>query len=211
MMEWWESLTGINRAFFSAAAFFSVFFLWQLLAALLGLGDEDGGGAHDGADGMASDVDGHGDAFEDGAHVDSSETVMAFKLLSIRAIITFCTMFTWGTALYLYRGDSVARAMGVASIWGILGMVCVALVLSLLPKLAQTGTARIASALGAHGSVYLDIPADGVGEVRVSVSDVISFVKARSFEGKALKAGTAVVVTRVLDATTVEVDEASVT
>ena len=210
MMEWWDSLTGVNRAFFSAAAFFSIFFIWQLLSALLGLGDEDGG-VDDGADGVDGDVDGHGDSFEHGAESDSTATVVAFKLLSIRAIITFCTLFTWGCALYLNRGDSVARAMGVSTLWGLVGMASVGGLLYLLPKLAHTGNSRIASAVGAKGSVYLDIPAGGAGEVRVSVSDVVSFVKARSRGGKAIKAGTVVVVTRVLDVTTVEVDETSET
>ena len=210
MMDWWDGLTGVNRAFFSVAAFFSVFFIWQLLAALLGLGDDDGG-ADDSLDTIDSDVDGHGDSFEHGAEVDSTATVVAFKLLSVRAIITFCTLFSWGCALYLNRGDSLTRAMGVSVVWGMAGMICVGLLLYMLPKLAHTGTQRIASAVGARGTVYLDIPAGGAGEVRVSVSDVISFVKARGLGGKAIKAGTVVVVKRVLDETTVEVDESTET
>jgi len=203
MMNWWHSLTGVNRAFFSVAAFFSVFFIWQLLAAFLGLGNDDCGDAGN------VDVDGHGDAFEHGADVDSTATVVAFKLLSVRAIITFCTLFSWGCALYLNRGDSLTRAMGVSTIWGIAGMICVGLLLYMLPKLAHTGTRRIASAVGAQGTVYLDIPKGGTGEVRVAVSNVISCVKARAPGGKALKTGTVIVVKRALDETTVEVDEPS--
>lgn len=207
MMDWWNSLTGVNRAFFSVAAFFSVFFIWQLLAAFLGLGDDDG--CDDCTDAGDADVDGHGDAFEHGADVDSTATVVAFKLLSVRAIITFCTLFSWGCALYLNRGDSMSRAMTVSTIWGLAGMLCVALLLYMLPKLAHTGTRRIASAVGAQGTVYLDIPKGGTGEVRVSVSNVISYVKARGAGGRALKTGTVVIVKRALDETTVEVDEPS--
>ncbi|NQU40135.1 MAG: hypothetical protein HQ523_09295 [Lentisphaerae bacterium] len=206
MSAWWESLTAINRAFFSAAAFFSVFFMWQLVAALTGL---DNDSDHD-AGGVDTDVDTDGDThmhhFEPGTEADSAATVVAFKLLSIRALITFCTLFTWGSALYLSRGVGLGRAMGVSAIWGLAGMASVALVLSLLPKLAHTGTKRIASALGAHGMVYLDIPAEGRGEIRVAVSDVVSYVKARSRKATAIKSGTPVVVTAILDQTTVEVD-----
>ena len=203
MSEWWSDLTSINRTFFSVAAFFSVFFLWQLFAALLGLGDEDAGS--DASD-VDTDIDTDMDDFDSGADADSSATVVAFKLLSIRAIITFCTLFSWGCALYLQNGVPLGRAMGISSLWGLAGMGSVALLLALLPKLAHTGTKRIATALGAQGTVYLDIPQGGLGEVRVSVSEVISFVKARTKDGDPLKAGDTVVVTRIIDETTVEVE-----
>jgi hypothetical protein len=209
MGEWWHNLTPINRGFFCVAAFFSVFFLWQMLAALFGLGDEDGGDDVSDSGDVDADMDTDVDDFDGGADTDSTATVVAFKLLSIRAIITFCTLFSWGSALYLSRGDSLARAMGVSSIWGLAGMGSVALLLSLLPKLAHTGTKRIASALDAQGTVYLDIPAGGQGEVRVAVSAVISFVKAREVSGVALKAGTRVIVKRIIDETTVEVEAIS--
>jgi hypothetical protein len=203
MTEWWNTLTHLNQAFYCSATFFSVFFLWQMLAALLGLaGDEtdvdvDSDMDVDAQDGM--------DDFEADAADDSTATLVAFKLLSIRAIITFCTLFSWGCALYLSRGDSVGRAMGVSTVWGLAGMASVALLLSWLPKLAHTGTRNINTALGTQGTVYLDIPADGAGEVRISVSNVISYTKARSATGKPLKTGTPIVVTRVIDQTSVEV------
>ncbi len=205
MTEWWHNLSSINRGFFCAAAFFSVFFLWQMLAALLGLGDDDGG--DDISD--SGDVDSDMDDFDSGADTDSSATIVAFKLLSIRAIITFCTLFSWGSALYLNQGDGLTRSMGISAIWGLAGMASVALVLSLLPKLAHTGTKRISSSLGAEGTVYLDIPEGGLGEIRVSVSNVISYVKARDVSGKALKTGTPVVVRRIVDQTTVAVESIS--
>lgn len=206
MGAWWDSLTRVNQGFFCAAAFFSVFFLWQMLAALFGLGGEDAG--HDASD-AGGGVDGNADQFDSGAQVDATETVVAFKLLSIRAIVTFCTLFSWGGALYLSRGDGLARSMGISVIWGLAGMGSVALVLSLLPKLAHTGTTRLASSVGTRGAVYLDIPKGGLGEVRVEVSGVIAYVKARACGGGAIKTGTQVIVKRALDETTVEVEAVS--
>jgi hypothetical protein len=209
MTVWWDNLSAINRGFFCAAAFFSIFFLWQMLAALFGLGDEDGGDDASGHGDVDGDVDSHMDNFDSGADSDSSATVVAFKLVSIRAIITFCTLFTWGSALYLSRGDGLGRSMGVSAIWGLAGMGSVALLLSLLPKLAHTGTKRIASSLGAEGTVYLDIPEGGQGEIRVAVSGVVSYVKARETSGNALKAGTPIIVKRIINETTVAVEAAS--
>ena len=212
MMAWWDNLTVVNQSFFSAAAFFTVFFVWQLIAALIGLDDQGADDVADGVDFEAdvdADIDADASDFDAGADTDSAATVVAFKLVSIRAIITFCTLFTWGCALYLNDGVPMGKAMGISSMWGLAGMACIALLLSLLPKLAHTGTKRIATSLGAKGSVYLDIPAGGQGEVRVAVSDVISFVKARASGGGEIKAGTPVIIKRIIDQTTVEVEVAT--
>jgi hypothetical protein len=206
VLDWWHNLSAINRAFFSAASFFSVFFLWQMLAALFGLGadhdvDADGADVDSGFDGH----DGHVGHFDADADADSTATMVAFKLISLRAIITFCTLFCWGTALYLSQGEPLSKSMAISSLWGLGGMASIAVLLSLLPKLADTGTKRIATAVGNQGSVYLDIPENGQGEVRVNVSGVVSFVKARSVDGSAIKAGTPVTVEKVLDESTVTV------
>lgn len=206
MSEWWANLTRINQAFYCGAAFFSVFFVWQLIAALLGLGDHDTD-----MDGIGHDatihVDDPSQSMEHAETADAADTVAAFKLVSIRSIITFCTLFFWGSALYLNRGESLGKAMGVSTLWGLAGMACVAILLSLLPRLADTGTRDIRTCVGSQGTVYLDIPENGTGEVRVTVSGVVAYIKARHAAGKALKAGTPVVVKRMLDSTNIEVEE----
>ncbi len=194
MSAWWESLDGLTRALYGVALFFSVLFVWQLAATLLGLG----GDAADDADATDGDFSDAGD--------DAVETMTAFRLLSIRSIITFLTLFSWGGALYLSDGRSARYAIGVSSLWGLFGMLCVAGLLYVLPRLAHTGTKNMASAVGASGQVYLDIPENGDGEVRVNVSGIVSYVKARAKDGQALKAGTPVVVARRLSSTLLEVE-----
>ncbi len=191
MDAWWGGLSVLNRGFFCAAAFFGVLFVWQLAATLLGLG----------GDGLA-DGDVAGD---DVAGGDAVETMSAFKLLSIRSIVTFLTLFSWGGALYLAAGRSVLAAVGLASLWGAAGMAVVALLLYALPKLAQTGTQNLATAVGRAGNVYVDIPVGGEGEIRTEVNGVVTHVKARAADGQAMKAGTAVVVERVVFGNRVDV------
>lgn len=191
MYAWWGGLSALNRGFFCASVFFGVLFSWQLLATLWGLG---GDGLADG------DV-----AADDVAGGDAAETMSAFKLLSIRSIVTFLTLFSWGGALYLADGRSVQAAVGLGSLWGAAGMTVVALLLYALPKLAQTGTLNVATAVGRAGTVYLDIPAGGEGEIRTEVNGVVTHVKARAADGQAMKAGTAVVVERVVFGNRVEV------
>jgi hypothetical protein len=197
MAEWWSGLTGLNQFFYAGAAFFSVFLLWQLVASLTGLSadhDVDGGVGHPGD--LAADP--HG--------ADAADTAMAFKLLSVRSIISFFTLFCWGAALYLNRGDTPVRALTYAMIWGLTGMALVSLILWGMRRLVSVGNLRLESCVGTDGTVYVNIPANGMGEVRVEVGGVVSYVKARTVDGQALKAGAAIRVARKLTANTVMVE-----
>ena len=151
------------------------------------------------------------DNFEHGAELDSGETVAAFKVLSIRSLIAFFTLFSWGAALYLDRGDALGQALGYSTLWGLAGMLSVALIFYAMRKLAETGTAQLSSCVGGVGTVYLDIPEEGFGEIKVAVSGVSSHVKARAAGGKALKAHTPIKVTRLLGQNSVEVDHVDAT
>ena len=198
MQDWWSQLTALNQAFYAAAIFFGVFFLWQLISVLTGMG---GDGDMDGDMDAPDDIDGA----TDDLHADALETNISFQLLSLRSILTFCTLFTWGSALYLNQGKATGPALLVSTLWGLAGMFMIAWLLYALRKLSETGTAKLVSAVGQQGTVYLDIPEQGNGEVRVLVGGRITFVKARAVDGAALSAGTPVTVVRKLDATTLEV------
>jgi len=190
MNEWWGNLAGLTRAFYGAAAFFSVAFIWQLIAALTGLDHDDAG-------------DGHVDhsTGEDGA-----ETTVAFKLLSVRSIITFCTLFSWGGALYLNRDEPTSKALSLSAVWGFVGMFMVSLIFWSMKKLTYTGTRNLGSCVGTTGTVYLNIPEKGFGEIKITVSGVMSNVKAGSASGVPLPANTPVRVVRMLGQTSVEVE-----
>lgn len=211
MGNWWQALTAVNRAFYGVAAFFSVFFVWQLLATIIGLGGEGGedAGAAEGADADAADAGGDmdgdaGDAHD--AHDDAAEATVSFRLLSLRSIITFFTLFSWGCALYLNRGIPLGRAMAYSILWGLVGMFITAGIFYLMTRLGETGTQNLATCVGERGMVYLNIPRGGTGQVRVSVSGVVSYVKARSADGKAIAANTPVSVSRCLDQNVIEVE-----
>ena len=210
MAEWWGNLEAINKVFYGLAAFFSVLFLWQFLATLIGLAGEsdmDAGGDVDvdvDVD-VDADVDTTYDQFEHGAEADAGETLIAFKLLSIRSIIAFFTLFSWAGALYLNNGETLSMALLYGIIWGTAAMLVVAAMLMWMRKLTETGNLDLASCIGTVGEVYLDIPEGGVGEVRVTVSGRVSYVKARAVGAAALPSRTMIRVVRRLDQATVEV------
>jgi len=236
MTEWWAGLTTLTQGFFAVALVFSCLFLWQLVAAVLGLA---GHGADTDVD-MQTDVDAgadfHADADADlggaDAHFDTDvphgadlhvapgdqvdaadmtihtvDTVASFKLLSIRSIIAFGMLFAWAGALYLMEGVAVPQAMLYALAWGLAGMLVVSALFYLMRRMTETGNIRLATCVGQPGTVYMDIPADGAGKVRTLVSGTVSFVPARAAGGAALKSGTPITVRRLLDATTVEVEK----
>jgi hypothetical protein len=115
-------------------------------------------------------------------------------------------LFTWGAALYLGEGRSSGGAIALATLWGLAGMLAIAVLLHWLPRLADSGAKDIASSVGQLGTVYLDIPANGAGQVRVMVSGVLSHVEARGVGGAAIKAPDRVRIVRQLDAKLVEVE-----
>jgi hypothetical protein len=198
MEAWWQGLTLLNKGFAVAALFFSVLFVWQFLGALLGLhGDSHGDAGH--AIGMHHhDFDHHADQHDrDG---------LGFTLISVRSVLAFGTLFSWAGTLYLMSGAGVVLALIYSFAWGVAAMFIVSYLVFKLVQLQETGTATVWSAIGEEGVVYLNLPAGGVGKVRVMVSGVISYVNARSRGGESLTAGIKVRVVGVIDDNTIEVE-----
>ncbi len=206
MSAWWSSLSPLNQMFYALAVFFSALFGWQLVSSFSALGDGDLDASADDVDladgdGDATWVDTDGDAFDQ-----DSESLETFRLLSIRSILAFGTLFSWAGALYLQRSLFPGLALLRALLWGLAGMVTVALFFWLLPRLTEEGTANLDTAIGQIGTVYMDIPEGGVGQIKVLVSSTTSFVRARSHDGRYLPAGTAVRVISRPDSSTLGVE-----
>ncbi len=195
MQEWWTGLTGTVQFFYGMAAFFSVFFLWQMIGAFMGL------------DGDSMDMGDVTDIPDDMDFEDVMESSEAFKVLSLRSIITFFTLFSWGGALYMSDGVPTAKAMGIASIWGLSGMLAIAGIFYFMGKMSEAGTKDMATAKGKVATVYLDIPADGFGEIKTTVSGAVEHIKAKSVNGEALPAGTQVRVVQVVGQALVGVEK----
>ena len=207
MFEWWQGLTATAKWFYSAAVFFSVFFLWQFISALIGLsGAEDVDVDADVDVEVDADVDIEAEGLKAGSADDAAESVAAFKLLSIRSILAFLTMFFWAGAMYLDIGKETAWAIGYATLWGLGGFVTVAVVVNMMRRLAESGSPRLVTCVGTTGTVYLKIPPGGEGEARVTVSGALSYVKARGAGGQAIEPGTPVRVVRALKTNIIEVE-----
>ena len=198
MEAWWTGLNTLNQGLYVVAIFFSTLFLWQFIAALVGLsGDVDVGDSGD------ADLGDAGPEVDDGFH---ESGLAAFKLLSIRSVIAFGMLFGWAGALYLQSGLDVHKSFLYGLVWGAAGMVIVAYFFRSIQHLTETGNAQLETCIGASGEVYLDIPASGAGQVRVMESGAVTYVSARGKDGEAIPSKTPVRVLRTVDTTTVEVE-----
>ncbi len=191
---WWGGLSSVNQWFYAAAFFFGAIFLWQIVMSFLGLGHDAG-----------LDTQIEPDSVHD-LPEDAVQTVMAFKLVSIRSVLAFLTLFSWGGALYLNNGFPMGRALGYSVLWGLAAMLAVSFIFRLMSRMTESGNKNIATCVGASTTVYLDIPSGGVGEIRVPCSGVMTHLKARAAKGVEVKAGTPVKVSRLLESNTVEVE-----
>jgi hypothetical protein len=191
----WSGLSLLNQALFVAAAFFSVIFAWQVIAAFTGLG----------GDGSIDDASAAPDAHD--TPPEAHETVFLFKLVSIRSVAAFATLFSWASSLYMSVGNvPTTRALLMGLAWGAAAMVSVGLIMHFLAKLTHSGNINLAKCVGTTGSVYLDIPAGGVGEIRTLCGDTLTHIKARTVNGSALKSGASVRVARMATPDIVEVE-----
>lgn len=192
MESWWQQLTTLTKAFCVQALFFSLLFLWQLATMFLG-GDADGhaDGGHMPVHDAPTDAAGHNGAQGTGDVV--------FSLVSVRSIIAFGTLFSWAGTLYLMGGTNPVWAVLYSILWGLAAMFLVSYLMYGLLRLQETENASLWKTIGEEATVYMNVPENGVGQVRVMLRGTISFVNARSATGETLVAGTRVRVVDVVD------------
>ena len=197
MQAWWTELAPLNQAFYGCAVFFTLLFLWQFITTLIGLSDS--------ADGLADDFN----ANDAGPDVDNSpydHGAATFQLLSLRSVIAFGMLFGWAGALYLELGLSIEESVLRGLVWGGAGMVLVAYFFYKVQQLSESHNRNLSSCIGNEGEVYIDIPENGAGQIRVMESGAVNYISARSKDGQPIQNKTPVRVLRTLDVTTVEVE-----
>ncbi|HEX8876031.1 MAG TPA: hypothetical protein VF777_04735 [Phycisphaerales bacterium] len=147
------------------AALGTSFFIFRMVMLMLGH-------AH------GVDVDLHADVH---GHTDPGD---AFKILSLQSLAAYSMGFGWGglgalkgTGWPMHVSLLVAFLCGVAMMWTL------GLLLKATFDLQSSGNINIQSAVGAEGDVYVSIPAQGQGQVRLVIRDRQRIFNARSEEG----------------------------
>lgn len=151
---WWASMELIEKIFWGFALPFSAIFLIQLIMTLVGAGAD-------------SDMDATGDADLD---VDTDGGI-GFQFITLKNFIAFFTIFGWTGIACINGGFSQGLSIFLAIVAGMLMMLLMAGLFYLMGKLTESGNAKMETAIGKTGTVYLRIPAakSGIGKVQVNV------------------------------------------
>ena len=199
MEAWWEGISTLNKLFVCSAVVFTMLFVWQLVMTIWGF--DSHGEIH------AGDADIHS-ALNSPIHYEVHDSAAeAFTVVSTRSILAFGTLFSWSGFLYLLDGTPILLTLIYSLFWGALAMFGVSSILHLLLRMQEHGNASAWWALGEQGTVYINIPPDGLGKVRLMLRGAMSMVNARSQNGMPIAEGSRVKVVNVLNQNTVEVIE----
>jgi membrane protein implicated in regulation of membrane protease activity len=187
MQEAFVNPTGIEKIFLACAVFGTLLFVVKFVLQLVG--------GHGGGD-VGIDV---GNA--DVVHADAD---VSFKLLSLQGLTAFFVMFGL-VGFALARGSGAhegvsfagAFAAGLATTW------LIGKIFSFTMRLQSSGTLDNSRAVLEAGTVYLTIPAAGVGKVQVTIAGRLREFEAVCSSGEELKTGTPVRVLQVNGSTLV--------
>ncbi len=175
-MDWYNSLNGLQPAFFYCAVIGGVIFAIKFTLMLIG------------AD---ADVD-----FD----LETGDADGGMMWISTFSLAAFFMMFGLGglTASMQFKLGS-ALALTAAVLTGIMMILILQLVRKKVAGLHSSGTSDINNAIGVEGSVYLTIPAEGQGKVQLVVQGTQKVMAAISENGDEIKTGEIVTVKGVVN------------
>jgi hypothetical protein len=175
MGDWFAALSVLEKTFAVCAGIGGLLFAVRLVLMFAGGDAHDGGGADVDVDAGGGDVD----------HHDGTDSDIAFKLLSFQGLTAFFMMFGLvGLAMSKdsgygpFESVAVAVAAGLGTTW-VIGKLFEA-----FNKVQHSGTINLNNAIGQEGTVYLSIPADAPGKIRVVIQGRLKVVDALSEDKK---------------------------
>lgn len=222
MLELILGMTVLEQFFLTCALSGSIIFVIRMALLFAGLGSDHGDGELDGGhdsgpdlidDAPEVDIDTDididadveaGDSYElaetDNHSHDLDNTDFSFKFASLQGLTAFFMMFGWvGLAMIRDSGLPGWAAVFGGCMAGVLTVYVIAFMFRFFISLQSDGTMRVKNALGAGGSVYLRIPAEGSGQVQVEVDGRLKVFDAVSAGKEEIKTGEQITVVWVQD------------
>ena len=136
-----------------------------------------------------------------------SSADFSFKVLSMQGMSAFLMMFglVGLAALKSFAGGSTSISVAAGLVGGVATTWLIGRLFRLANGLQSSGNLDLSRAVGATGTVYLTLRKGGLGKVTITVTNRLLTLDARSLDEGAIETGTPIVVTRVIDDSTVEV------
>ncbi|MBR0223504.1 MAG: NfeD family protein [Bacteroidales bacterium] len=195
MTTWWASLSLVMKILWSVTLAASLVFVIQSILTFIGADAGDGG--------IDTDID-------TGFDSEAADTAVegGTNLYTFRNFVNFILGFGWSAILLQEKITSVPLLLIVSVIIGVALVAVVMYLFKWLSSMQQSGNINVyKSAVGCNGTVYLTIPGErgGEGKVQISINNSVREYDAVT-DGDALKTGTPIRVTEVINANTVLVE-----
>jgi hypothetical protein len=197
MSSFMAGLSVLEKLYLACAVFGGGFFLLRTILMLSGVGDGDSDVDTDAGDIDHADAD-HTELIDDIDHGDHGHGDGGLKLLTVQGLTAFIMMFGL-TGFSISRNSVLGSVFSIAIgiLVGLFAMWLVAKGFALMRSLQSSGNIQIYDAIGEEGTVYLTIPAEGIGKIRITISGRLKVVDAVSQDNVELKTGTRVRVTEI--------------
>ncbi len=155
MNTWWSSIPMNEKFYWYLAIPFTVVFLIQIGALLLGIGES----GFDFEDVGIGEVDSGGFDFDG----DDMIVPLGKRVINLRNIIYFFTIFSWSGILFTRDGRGIITTLILSISVASIVVAILVVILSLLMKATANGLMDKNNAIGQKGKVYLKIPKKGEG------------------------------------------------
>jgi hypothetical protein len=178
MMEFFEGLDPLLKAFWYVALPATVVFAIQSILTFIGA---------DATDGTSADFDGDFDGAD-----------APFQLFSLRNLINFLLGFSWTGIAFYTTINNQALLLGLAVFVGALFVYVFFVIIRQVQKLAEDNSFRIENTINKTADVYLTIPGkkQGKGKIMISVKGSFHELDAMT-EHDTIASGAVVKVTRI--------------
>ncbi|MBQ1674028.1 MAG: NfeD family protein [Bacteroidales bacterium] len=195
MTTWWASLSLVMKILWGVTLAASLIFIIQSILTFIGADAGDGG----------IDTD-----FDTGFDTEAADAAVegGTNLYTFRNFVNFILGFGWSAILLQEKIHSVPLLLIVSAVIGVALVAVVMYLFKWLSGMQQSGNINVyKSAVGCNGTVYLTIPGErgGEGKVQISINNAVREYDAVT-DGDALKTGTPIRVTEVINANTVLVE-----
>ncbi|MDR1939218.1 MAG: hypothetical protein LBQ40_00275 [Clostridiales bacterium] len=197
-MDWFNNLQTAEQLFFVVAVVASILLVVQVVLLFIGMGNS--GDAFDG--GADGDVGGDGDVASD---IQSNSTsfveIGGLKIVTVRGVIAFFAVGGW-LAFGLFASVGYWSLL-IGAAGGGAFAVLLAFLMRALIGLEGKGNLEFKKAVGATGTVYLNIPEkrSGAGKIMVMIQERLVECEAMT-DGEKLCDGTVIKIIGMVDGNT---------
>jgi membrane protein implicated in regulation of membrane protease activity len=186
MIEYVSLLDGFSKTLFYISFGTGIIFIFQTIMMFFGIGD--------GVDSNIGDIDTDFDIDSDHAQHDVGRS---FGWLSFKNVINFLLIFSITGLISIENGLSYVSSISIAILSGIGFVILMIILFNMMKSLSQDNTPKINDLIGKIGTVYLKIPKDGAGKIKITHGSAIKFLDATS-ENKDIPRDSIVKVIKIL-------------